>query len=104
MDGVSRRYKRRAQLWTTLLAGAITLGANADSVRWRALCSRVNKPPMLLDGTEPLAVCLAAWPQSIVGWVLTAAAVSLGAPFWFDVARNLAAATRPQSPRGYAAL
>ncbi len=97
MEGVSRRYRRRAQLWTTLLAGAITLGANADSIRMaRALLSG-QQTADALGWNGSLAVCLAAWPQSIVGWVLTAAAVSLGAPFWFDVARNLAAATRPRA-------
>jgi hypothetical protein len=27
---------------------------------------------------------LATWLQRIVGWIFTAIAVSLGAPFWFD--------------------
>jgi hypothetical protein len=96
MDGVSRRYKRRAQFSTTLLAGAITIGANADSVRLaRALLSGQQAADALgWNGTA--AHWAAVWPQSIAGWMLTAAAVSLGAPFWFDVARNLAAATRPR--------
>ena len=33
MDGVSRRYKRRAQLWTGLIAAAVTVAANADTIR-----------------------------------------------------------------------
>jgi hypothetical protein len=27
----------------------------------------------------------AGWIQRIIGWMLTAVAVSLGAPFWFDL-------------------
>jgi len=30
-----------------------------------------------------------AWIWMIVGWVLTALAVSFGAPFWFDALKNL---------------
>ena len=36
------------------------------------------------------------WFARLIGWLLTAAAVSLGAPFWYDAARNLLAATRPR--------
>jgi len=30
-----------------------------------------------------------AWPRDIPGWLLTALAVSLGAPFWFELLQNL---------------
>lgn len=96
MDGVSRRYKRRAQLSTTLLAGAITLGANADSVRLARTLLSGQEAAVALGWNGTVASWASVWPQSIVGWMLTAAAVSLGAPFWFDVVRNLAAATRPR--------
>jgi hypothetical protein len=29
------------------------------------------------------------WPQRFIGWILTIAAVSLGAPFWFDLLKKL---------------
>jgi hypothetical protein len=91
MEGVTRRYQRRAQFSTLLLAVLITVAANVDSIRLaRALLSGGEAAEAL--GWNGAA---AAGPQSLVGWSLTAAAVSLGAPFWFDVARNLVAATRP---------
>ena len=43
------------------------------------------------------------WAHSIVGWLLTIAAVSLGAPFWFDllgkVARLRASGSKPEQPK-----
>jgi hypothetical protein len=94
MDGVSRRYRRRAHLCTTLLAAGITIAANADSIRLsRALLSGQQTAGALGWNDGPNS-----WPQCLVGWMLTVAAVSLGAPFWFDVARNLAAASRGRKP------
>jgi hypothetical protein len=98
MDGLSRRYKRRTQLWTSLLAGAITVGANADSIRMARVLLSGQEPAGALGWNGAATNWAAAWPQTIAGWLLTAAAVSLGAPFWFDVARNLAAATPPSIP------
>ena len=34
---------------------------------------------------------LASWGVSILGWVLTAIALSLGAPFWFDLLNKITA-------------
>jgi hypothetical protein len=90
MDGVSRRYQRRAEAWTRLIAAAVTVAANADTIRLSSA---------LLAG-KPAADALGwqgapgSWPARITGWLLTTAAVSLGAPFWFDAARNLLAITR----------
>ena len=45
------------------------------------------------------------WLAHLMGWVLTAAAVSLGAPFWFDllsrVARLRGTGKRPEAASGY---
>jgi hypothetical protein len=30
-----------------------------------------------------------SWPQRLIGWILTMTAVSLGAPFWFDLLNKL---------------
>lgn len=35
------------------------------------------------------------WLKKLVGWLLTALAVSLGAPFWFDLLKKLAAIRKP---------
>jgi hypothetical protein len=48
------------------------------------------------------------WPTVIVGWLITAFAVSLGAPFWFDLlnkfvnirASGKAPEEEPKSPKG----
>lgn len=48
---------------------------------------RTTRPvPVAADATPSFwSAFAAAFPDSIVGWLLTALAVSLGAPFWFDV-------------------
>jgi len=46
------------------------------------------------------------WPQRILGWFLTIVAVSLGAPFWFDVLNkvmNIRSAGRPPDEAAKAA-
>lgn len=35
------------------------------------------------------------WAKKMIGWLLTALAVSLGAPFWFDLLKKLAAIRKP---------
>ena len=90
MESLSRRYQRQVQLRTALLAAAATVGANADSLRLaRALSAgRTAAEAIGWTGAAPVS------GETFVGWLLTASAVSLGAPFWFDVARNLVSATR----------
>jgi hypothetical protein len=34
-------------------------------------------------------ICKNAEPKSIIGWLLTALAISLGAPFWFDLLNKI---------------
>ncbi len=38
---------------------------------------------------------MGGWFKKITGWLLTALAVSLGAPFWFDLLKKLAALRKP---------
>jgi hypothetical protein len=90
MSRASGWYKRRTQIWTIMLAAAITLGLDADTIGmmrhfWAdpALRSRPgsvlgwNRAALGADGWD--------WFSRVLGWCLTIAAVSLGAPFWFDV-------------------
>ncbi len=93
MDEVSRRYKRRAQLWTAVMAAAVTVAVNADTIR---LSSALLAGNPAADGLGWHQTAASGWPQRLAGWMLTSVAVSLGAPFWFDAARNLLAATRPR--------
>jgi hypothetical protein len=112
MERVSGWYKRRTQLWTVLVALAITLAANADTVH---IARRLWMEPALRSGfvstaaaqipngakitdqvaaqaLEPIVGWTAespkdamGWFERIIGWIFTVVAVSLGAPFWFDV-------------------
>lgn len=133
MDRVSGWYKRRTQIWTLVIAIALTLVANADTIqivkRLRqdpVLRSKVveeakvraQKPPPTIsveyqnedDPTNPTVINnegnelsskeqeylgeLLGWhkpireslrPQIFLGWLLTVLALTLGAPFWFDM-------------------
>jgi hypothetical protein len=98
-------YKRRAQAWSLLLALAATLAFNADTIHvvsqlWddaalrdaavaaaQSQSSSIEALPIPLgwagDVARPAGVM--AWALRVLGWLLTAAAVSLGAAFWFDV-------------------
>jgi len=37
----------------------------------------------------PLTRGLSAWAYAVVGWLITGFAISLGAPFWFDLLQNV---------------
>jgi hypothetical protein len=81
MEQATGRYKRRLQVINLLVALALVVGLNIDT----ALIAR-----HLALGVSGFPV---GWPGNsagnivgrIPGWVLSTAAVSLGAPFWFDV-------------------
>jgi hypothetical protein len=133
MDRVSGWYKRRTQIWTLVIALALTLVANADTIHiarqlWtdpvlsaavveeakvRAQKPRPtisveykdeddptnptvtrNEGNQLSDKERDLLGQLLGWhdpirdslrPQVFLGWLLTVLALSLGAPFWFDL-------------------
>ena len=42
------------------------------------------------DGSIWQTVALEGWLKTILGWIITIAAVSLGAPFWFDLLSKVA--------------
>lgn len=137
MDRVSGWYKRRTQIWTLLIAIALTLAANADTVQitkklWQdpVLRSavveeakvRAQKPRPTVsveykdedDPTNPtvtrnegnqlsgnereLLGQMLGWHgpfwsnlgwSSPLGWLLTVLALSMGAPFWFDMLNKI---------------
>jgi hypothetical protein len=131
MERVSGWYKRSAQRNALILACAITVALNADTVRisrtlWtnptvsavlvEQAKSRAERPPdqaasapastpmqALTDQEQALLGQVTGWADDqipkganffvwlwavlrthLLGWVITAIAVSLGAPFWFD--------------------
>lgn len=137
MDRVSGWYKRRTQIWTVVIALALTLIANADTIQisrklWtdpvlrNAVVEeakiRAQKPRPTIsveyenedDPTEPTVVRnegnqlsgkerellgeLLGWHgpirqnlhwESLLGWLLTVLALSMGAPFWFDMLNKI---------------
>jgi hypothetical protein len=138
MDRVTGWYKRRTQLWTIVIAAALTIVANADTVQitrrlWvdpvlrgaviEGAKARAQKPPATIsvdyaDDADPTVGTVTRtdnkgsevspeerqllgqligwrgvvqnnnwkdWGERGLGWMLTVLALSMGAPFWFDL-------------------
>jgi hypothetical protein len=110
MDRVSGWYKRRAQ-WCLLVIGLVlAIAMNVDAIRVarelslnKTLREAVVQKAIAFDKAHPqpnpqearkdlegLGVPIGWTPPydcdgwTVVGWIITAFAVSLGAPFWFD--------------------
>jgi hypothetical protein len=126
MARVSGWYKRFTQKWTIVFALLFAIALNADTlhmarVLWmnptlRAEVVEQSKtlPPNSVDKTaaekelagfvgwqDRVPKDFAAWFQRVLGWLLTAVAVSLGAPFWFDTLNrvtNLRNSLKPPDP------
>lgn len=124
MERASGWYRRRAQVWNLVLALLVTVATNADTLH---LLQRFwSEPALRAASSGTLAGTLAAgtlgaatlrdlapvlgwtpdmfrsspleWASRVAGWLLTIVAVSLGAPFWFDILNrtvNLRNAGRP---------
>ena len=120
MKRVSGWYKRQAKLWIFGIATVITVVANASTIHiaeklWidDALRSVVagEATALVQDGVSADSVQAhlsstlqtlpiwwndgspdggAEWTKSVVGWFITIAAISLGAPFWFDLLGKVA--------------
>ena len=107
MDHVSGWYRRRTQLWTALVAAAITVAVNADTIRmahdlWLEPMLRAGVAAAAISGHAADAVAPilgwsgvtdwnnpSAWMARAAGWLATVVAVSLGAPFWFDMLNKI---------------
>ena len=113
MTRVSGWYKRRATLIIFAIAALVTVGANASSIHiaeelWRnaalrdAVAAQATAAAALQDlseleadvpgalntlpiGWQDAPADFIGWVKAVVGWLITIAAVSLGAPFWFDL-------------------
>src|SRR5215470_215858 len=109
MERVTGWYKRKVQLIVMAIALLITVGLNADSLAiggqsrspqgqtaeelTRELDTRVTAVQDSLNKVQGLGVAIGFgwrskdfdWSTAIPGWLLTAFAISLGAPFWFDM-------------------
>lgn len=109
MDRVAGWYKRQVKYCLIGVAAVVTVAVNADSIRmveqlWQddalraAIASAAeqaatNEYLAAVDERAALRAFPIGYPSSfpgisfrmIVGWLLTMAAISLGAPFWFDL-------------------
>ena len=118
MSRVAGWYKRRAKVMIFLIAGVVTLAANASSIHiaeelWRndALRTQIAAQAQVAAQTGKVSELEAnnlaslevfpigwsivptgglEWLKTVLGWIITTAAVSLGAPFWFDLLGKVA--------------
>ena len=114
MDRVAGWYKRQVKYCLIGVAAIVTVAVNADSIRmveqlWQddalrsAIASAAEQAATNGDlATVDERTALRAFPigyadsfpgitlQTVVGWLLTMAAISLGAPFWFDLLSKIA--------------
>lgn len=112
MERASGWYRRRAQVWNLLLAVLVTVATNADTLHllqrfWSEQALRAAPPgtfqdlgPVLGWTSDTFRAGPLDWASRLAGWLLTIVAVSLGAPFWFDILNrtvNLRNAGRPPS-------
>jgi len=117
MERASGWYKRKAQLVLAIVAVAFAVGLNVDTVRVAthlyndeavrtAVVGKVaaaDKPQEAADavsqvdqlqlpvgwGAGNVPSDAKGWLSRIPGWLITIAALSLGAPFWFDLLSRL---------------
>ena len=81
-----------AELWEddslrTTLSGLASIAAAAEGVEDVADSTGLSDFPLGWDGIDHSFV---AWLGRVAGWLMTVAAVSLGAPFWFDLLGKVA--------------
>ena len=118
MSRVTGWYKRQAKLIIFSIAGIVTLATNASSIYiaeelWRndALRTQIAVQAQVAAqagevleleagnlksleafpiGWSGLPNGVLGWLKTVLGWLITIAAVSLGAPFWFDLLGKVA--------------
>ena len=87
-------YKAQTQLWTVVIATLVTATLNADTLSivphfWAEPALRAHPEALLGWTSAALHASALQWVTRIIGWCLTISAVSLGAPFWFDLLNHL---------------
>ena len=118
MTRVSGWYKRKAKVWIFVIAAVVTVSTNASTIHiaeelWRndalrtqiaaqaqAAAQQGDAARLEAGNVERLESFPIGWNESpggllefvklLLGWLITAAAVSLGAPFWFDLLGKVA--------------
>lgn len=118
MNRVSGWYKRQAKIWIFGIAAVVTVSTNASTIHiaeelWRndalrtqiavqaqAVVQSGDVAKLEAGNVERLEAFPIGWKEPpaglleflkmFLGWLITAAAVSLGAPFWFDLLGKVA--------------
>ena len=118
MARISGWYKRKAKVWIFGIAAVVTVSINASTIHiaeelWRndvlreqiavqaqAAAQSGQVAELEAGNLKRLEVFPIGWNQfptgpleifkTLLGWLITAAAVSLGAPFWFDLLGKVA--------------
>lgn len=118
MTRIAGWYKRKVKVVVCILATAVTVGLNASTIHiaeklWQddalraSVAQQAQEFPAQneINGSqvEPLKILesfpigwkgfpenVSEWIKALFGWFITIAAVSLGAPFWFDLLGKVA--------------
>ncbi len=112
MDRVSGWYKRKIQLIGFIVAVVVAIACNADTLEiagrlYRDAALRSSVTAIAVDyvntikqlgigdlpigwaGAHSIPAAFGDRVSKIVGWLITAGALTIGAPFWFDVLKKL---------------
>lgn len=118
MSRVAGWYKRQAKVMIFVIAGIVTLATNASSIHmaeefWQndALRTQIAAQAQVAAQTGDVSELKTGnlerlgafpvgwgaaphsfldWLKTLLGWIITTAAISLGAPFWFDLLGKVA--------------
>lgn len=111
MDRISGWYRRHMQLIAFIVGAVVTVACNADTFQiintlYRDAAIRgavvstastyvASGGVNLVEITFPIGWSMQlpnnfiGWLTKLIGWFLTASALSLGAPFWFDILNKI---------------
>jgi hypothetical protein len=104
MNRISGTYKRKSQLWCFVIAFVFAAMFNIDTINlfstlWEhpSLAAQIGTPSGNLgnvDAIKGLNTLPIGWNSEfhfyyIIGWCITATAALFGAPFWFDLLKQV---------------
>ena len=118
MTRMSGWYARRVKVIIFVIAAAVAIATNASSIHlveqlWsndalrtqlaaqaevvadsttsnEEMTDTLQRLEMFPIGWNEPPVGLVEWLKTVLGWAITVAAISLGAPFWFDLLSKVA--------------
>jgi hypothetical protein len=128
MDRVSGWYKRSTQWVVLVIAIGVTVGVNIDTLKLTnffyydqaartAIAARAEEAAKKAPNAQEAAAALQSldlpigwaegqvphgarpWLNRVLGWLITAFAATLGAPFWFDVLNQVMVIRSTVKPR-----